>query len=214
MKSRPQSAVRIALVVLSAAAATAFAHQLINPSFEDPGGKGELWISDRASRWERWGAWFNRETTWTPVHDGQCIMAYHHWKIQGDETAGIYQDIPNVKPDQTYTFSVEAIRDKFTNAEYVEVRLEPFLGGETLASQVYRMNDMKSGKWTTLEVSGSPKTAGIRVLVIVKPGRRSRRKGALKFDSTSLKTADPSRTDGVDNPAYNHMYGTIRRRRR
>lgn len=191
------------------------AAQLLNPSFEEPGGDGSLWISDRAARWERWGGWFNRETTWSPVHDGQCIMAYHHWKIQGDETAGIYQDIANLPPGQKFTFSVEIIKDKFTNADFVELRLEPYLGGKTLASRVYRMNDLKSAKWTTLTVTGSSPTAGIRTLVVVKPGRNTTRKGALKFDAARLAPAavDAVPDTVVDPWSSSQMCSPIRRKR-
>lgn len=165
--------------------------QLANASFEEPGGEGRLWISDRAVGWERWGAWFNRETDWTPVYDGQCITAYHHWKITGDDTSGLYQDLPDVPAGKPCTFSIRALRDKGTNAQFVELRIEPFQGGEPLASQAYTMTDLKSGKWQELAVTAVPRKQGLRVLVIVKPGRSSHRNGALKFDNAALKLVDP-----------------------
>ncbi len=171
--------------------------ELLNPSFEEPGGDGNLWVSDRAAQWDRWGAWFNRETDWSPVRDGQCIMAYHHWKILGDDTAGICQDLPDVPAGRTLTFSVDAIKDKFTNVDYVELRLEPRSGGQALASQVYRMSDLKSAKWTTLSVTGASPAPGLRVLVVVKPGRNSARKGALKFDAARLEPAAPGAAPGL-----------------
>jgi hypothetical protein len=165
------------------------AQELRNPSFEDPLDANQ-WVSDRAAGWERWGGWFNRETSWSPVRDGQCLAAYHHWRIQGDEPSGLYQDIEGVPAGHAYTFSIQVFKDKLTNAEYIEVRLETLKGGTTLASQIYRMNDLRSGKWNELSVTGIPTTPGIRVLVVAKPGRAVHRKGSLKFDSAAL-LADP-----------------------
>lgn len=168
------------------------AQELKNASFEEPGGDGELWISDRAAHWERWGGWFNRETSWSPVLDGQCLAAYHHWRIQGDDPSGLYQDIPDVAAGEPYTFKIKVFKDKLTNADYVELRLEPYLGGATLASTVYRMTELKSGRWNVLSVTGVCQRVGIRVLVIAKPGRSPRRKGALKFDNAELAPAPPA----------------------
>lgn len=199
--------------ILSAGTALADA-ELRNSSFEEPvdSGMGYNWVSDRAVYWERWGGWFNRETSWSPVLDGQCIVAYHHWRIQGDDTSGIYQDIPALPSGQVYTFSIQAFRDKGANAEYVELRLEPFNGGDPIASEVYRMTDLKSGKWTTLSISGRTSSAGIRVLVIAKPGRSSQRRGALKFDRASFLAGGDSNAPPHNDPWRGAAYGTTRRR--
>jgi hypothetical protein len=167
------------------------AEELRNTSFEEPldSGLGYNWVSDRAVFWERWGGWFNRETSWSPVLSGQCLMAYHHWRIQGDETSGIYQDIPEAGAGQPYTFSIQVFRDKGANADFVEVRMETAQGGQTLASQLYKMADLKSGKWTRLTVTATPPTPGVRVLVIAKPGKSTQRKGALKFDEAAFVKA-------------------------
>ena len=164
---------------------------LKNGSFEEPvnSGLGYNWVSDRALCWERWGGWFNRETTWSPVSDGQCMVAYHHWRIQGNDTSGIYQDIPGVKKGKPYTFGIRVFKDKGCNAEYIEVRIEPYLGGAPLATNLYKMIDLRSGRWNDLMVTGTPVSTGARVLVITKPGRTNARKGALKFDSAALAPA-------------------------
>ena len=161
---------------------------LKNSSFEEPvdTGSGYNWVSDRAVHWERWGGWFNRETTWSPVLSGQCMMAYHHWRIQGNDTSGIYQDIGDAPAGQPYTFGIKVMKDKGANAEYVEIRLESCLGGQTLASKMIRMPEMKGGKWTPVSISAIPPTKGIRVLVITKPGHAPQRKGAIKFDDASF----------------------------
>lgn len=98
------------------------AEELRNTSFEEPpdSGLGYNWVSDRAVFWERWGGWFNRETSWSPVFSGQCLMAYHHWRIQGDDTSGIYQDIAEVTPGQPYVFSIRIFKDKGANAAFVK----------------------------------------------------------------------------------------------
>ncbi len=158
---------------------------LKNPSFEEPAESGP-WTADRAAHWERKGAWFNRETSWQPVNDGECMMGYHHWQVQQDAPSEIYQDLADVPAGRSYTFSLQALKDKMTNVEHVELRLEPCRGGEPLAAKVFRMSDLKSGRWTTISVSGTPKSTGVRVRIIVKPGRSAQRKGALKFDDAQF----------------------------
>lgn len=191
------------------------AENLKNSSFEDPvdAGLGYNWVSDRAVHWERWGGWFNRETTWSPVLSGQCMMAYHHWRIQGDETSGIYQDIGDAAAGKPYTFSIKVMKDKGANAEYVEVRLENYLGGQTLASKVFRMSDMKGGKWMPISVTGIPPNKGIRVLVITKPGRATQRKGAIKFDEASLvEETNPAVLATLNRPQNSNAYGLMRKK--
>lgn len=177
------------LVTLVPCPAPAPEPQLLNSSFEEPGGEGRLWISDRAMAWERWGAWFNRETTWAPTYDGQCLAAYHHWSIQGDDTSGLFQDIASVPTNKPYLFGIKVLRDKGTNADYVELRMEPFQGGSPFASALFRMGDLNSDKWQDISVTGVGMTPGMRVLVIVKPGRSSQRKGALKFDCARFESS-------------------------
>ncbi|HPG00023.1 MAG TPA: hypothetical protein PLE77_08130 [Kiritimatiellia bacterium] len=164
------------------------AEELKNSSFEDPveSGLGYNWVSDRAANWDRWGGWFNRETSWTPVFDGQCMVAYHHWRIQGNETSGLYQDIPGLPAGKPYSFGIKVFKDRGANCDSVEVRLEPFRGGDPIASTVYRMADLKSDHWNQLTVVGTNATAGIRVLVIASPGKTNQRRGAMKFDSASF----------------------------
>jgi hypothetical protein len=202
-----RKAVAVACGVACAGAAFA-AEALKNASFEEPGGDGQLYVSDRAFSWERWGAWFNRETTWAPVREGQCLMAYHHWKIQGEDTSGVYQDIPEIPAGQARTFRVNATRDKGTNAEFIELRLETLSGGQMLASRMYRMNDLKAGKWTELSVTAKSPTKGMRVLVSVMPGRSTNRKGAVKFDAATLREASTQEIAAMDGPANG-----LRRRR-
>ena len=196
-------------------AASAGAEVLKNASFEEPvdAGLGYNWVSDRAVHWERWGGWFNRETTWTPVINGQCMMAYHHWRIQGDETSGIYQDIGDVPAGQPYTFGIKIMRDKGANADYVEVRLESYLGGQALASKIFRMSEMKGGKWMPVSITAIPPTKGIRVLVITKPGRAAQRKGAIKFDDASLMVETNPAVLATLRPTQNNSaYGIMRRK--
>lgn len=186
MTRRPKRWVAMGSAVgLLLGGALLYAQELQNPSFEQPMESG-LWGSDRAANWERLGGWFNRETTWSPVFDGECMLAYHHWQIKQSEPSVVYQDIANVPTGKLYTFSIKTFKDKFTNAEFVELRLEPFLGGAPLARNTYGMSNLKGGKWNELSVTGMPVTAGVRVLVSVKPGHSSERKGALKFDQAGF----------------------------
>ena len=160
--------------------------ELLNPSFEMPEDP-EDWVSDQAAHWGRWGHWINRETGWTPTRGGDCLLAYHHFRIESDDSSGVYQDVPGITPNTECTFSVYAFKDSDTNVGQIELRLEPFDGGEALASAVYRMGDIAKGRWKLISVTGRNLTDGVRVLIICQP-KSKKRSGALKFDEAVLQT--------------------------
>jgi len=161
--------------------------QLVNPSFENKGPQ-----DDQAEGWLRWGDWINRETTWTPVKDGTCIIGYHHWQIEKGDNSGLYQDM-KVEAGKNFTFSIYANADKSTdsskNAESVELRLESTVNGTqaTVASKIYNLSDIASGTdWSKLQVSGVAPNDTLRVLIVVNPSKEAPRGGAVKFDAANL----------------------------
>ena len=185
---------RFALLSLVAAlfcTLQAGAQTLYNASFEQEGESADL-----ASSWSRWGDWVNRETGWTPVHDGSCLIGYHHWEISGEGTSGLYQDLSNADPAKQYTFKIYAMRDDPTEPDqcgpsYAEVRLESTVDGKQIvvASQRCEIGDISttlSGSWTALTVTGKPINNTLRVLVIAEACREGKRGGSLKFDDASL----------------------------
>jgi len=97
MMSRNLLCIVLSVVFASAASAA----MLENESFEELGDS-----FDKASGWNRWGDWINREDSWTPTHDGTCILAYHHWQIETEDSSGFWQDAKNIRPGKMYTFSV------------------------------------------------------------------------------------------------------------
>ena len=163
--------------------------ELLNASFEESS-DDEDWFSDQAKHWGRWGNWINRETGWSPTHSGDCLIGYHHWRIEEESTSGIYQDIEDVAAGSECTFSVYVYKDAGTNAEYVELRLEPKGGGDAIANQFYKMSDIRKGKWKLISVSGRNEQDGLRVLIIVKPRQQGKREGAIKFDDASLECGE------------------------
>ena len=184
------------------------APEIKNPSFEEPVEQGN-WSCDRAAGWDRRGAWFNRETTWSPVLQGECLMAYHHWQIKQDDPSELFQDITGIVTGKNFCFSIQVFKDKGTNFEYVELRVEPAHGGTPISSAVYRMPDLKSDRWTPLSVSvKSPTSSALRVVISVKPGRSNQRKGALKFDEASISENAPpgnGANNGLASPRINNM---------
>ena len=181
MKSR---AVVIALLMMAAGSAGA---QLVNSSFETAAAQ-----EDMAQSWSRWGDWMNRESQWTPVKEGTCIIGYHHWQIEKPDNSGLYQDM-KVTAGKNYTFSIYANADKTTdnskNAETVELRLETTINGTqaTVASKTYNLADIATGTdWSKLQISGVAPNENLRALVIVNPSKESPRGGALKFDAAEL----------------------------
>lgn len=180
MKNR---AVVMALLMMAAVSAQA---QLVNPSFEVEGAQQDL-----AQNWSRWGDWINRETGWTPVKDGDCIIGYHHWQIEKSDNSGLYQDL-KVTAGKNYTFSIYANADNpadSKNAESIELRLETTVNGaqSTVASKTYNLSDIATGSdWSKLQISAVAPSEDLRVLVIVNPAKEGPRGGALKFDAADL----------------------------
>jgi hypothetical protein len=161
--------------------------ELQNSSFEDPV-TGQDNTSDMAAHWGRWGQWMNRETGWTPTHSGDCLMGYHHWEIETPDTSGVFQDVSDVPADTEVTFVIQVMRDGGTNIRDVELRLEPLNGGNTIASRHFSTQDLPSGDWTAVSVSGNTVGAGgVRVLVIITPGSSHERQGAIKLDDAELQ---------------------------
>ena len=161
--------------------------QLQNASFEMEGPEG----GDRALNWDRWGDWINRETGWTPVKDGSCIIGYHHWQIEKPDDSGLYQDV-KVEAGKKYAFSIYANADASTdrpNAESVELRLETTVNDQqsTLASRVFTFADLAKGSdWSKLQVEAVVPNDTLRVLIIIKPFAQGPRGGAIKLDLAEL----------------------------
>lgn len=182
---------RAAVIGLLMMAAVSVQAQLVNPSFENKGPQ-----DDQAEGWLRWGDWMNRESGWTPVKDGGCIIGYHHWQIEKPDNSGLYQDM-KVEAGKNYTFSIYANSDKPTdaskNAESVELRIESTVNGTqaTVASKTYSLADIASGTdWSKLEISAVAPNDTLRVLIVVNPSKEGPRGGALKFDAASLRTGE------------------------
>ncbi len=166
----------------------AAAPKLVNPSFEDPGDS-----ADRAAGWGRWGQWFNREDSWSPVRTGRCILGYHHWQIPDAKDSGVFQDVQGAVKGTSYTFGIYVNLDKAKDASQdalnIELRLESVIDGQpkTLASKVYKVADLKPDEWEQLTVAGAPENDTLRVLVIVTPSPvDGTRGGAIRFDDASL----------------------------
>jgi hypothetical protein len=181
---------KVAVVALFMMAAVSARAQLVNPSFETAGAQEDL-----AQGWSRWGDWMNRESVWTPVKDGTCLIGYHHWQIEKPDNSGLYQDM-KVTAGQNYSFSIYANADKTTDnskvAESVELRLESTVNGQqsTLASKIYSLSDIASGTdWSKLQISAVAPNENLRALIIVNPSKESPRGGAVKFDAAELTAA-------------------------
>jgi len=171
-------AILFAMAVLADAA-------LQNPSFEMPDNPEE-YTCDRAAAWGRWGHWINRETGWSPTRSGNCLLGYHHFRIEEQDTSGVYQDVGDIPAGRRCTFKVNVFKDEGTDVADVELRLEPFNGGEALASTHYDMDSLPAGTWRQLQVSAKNDAEGVRVLIILTPGTSHERSGALKFDDAEL----------------------------
>ncbi len=153
--------------------------------------------TDLPADWQRWGAWFNREDSWTPRRDGECVLAYHHWRLERADSAGIYQEVVGIAPGVSTTFSVFANRDEpredMHGPASVELRIESTLNGRMVhvASQTYAAAQIATGdKWSKLTVDGAVPSDSARVLLIVSASKETPRDAALKFDAAALRTVE------------------------
>lgn len=176
-----------AMVVIGMLAAlTAAGVELKNSSFEDPDDQNNV-LSDRAASWGRWGHWINRETGWSPTRTGNCLIGYHHFRVEAADDSGIYQDVSDIPTGKDCTFRIHAYTDPDSNVKNIELRLEPFDGGTPLASTNVAPGKLAKGQWVPLSIHAKNPTPGIRVLVIVTPKENGQRFGALKLDDAAIE---------------------------
>ena len=176
----------VSLAVAFAVCMAVNAQPLINPSFEDAETEQENRWGDLAAGWKRWGNWVNREKQWTPTRSGNCLMGYHHWRIEENGTSGFYQDVQDIQEGSLCSFSIFAFIDENTNAESIELRIERMGGFESIASRVYPLSEIRRNGWGLISVSGTTKGDGARFLVIITPKQTPGRQGAIKFDDAEL----------------------------
>ncbi len=164
---------------------------LQNASFDVPE-ESEPPECDRAQYWSRWGSWANRHTNqpgWQ-VRSGLAMVAYHHW--QSDTyNAGWWQDITGLEDGGTYTFSVYAQWESDCNASNINMKIEPWGGGEAYATQSYTSNDVGTG-WTLISVEGTLPAGITNARVTIEcmagfGGDTGQQNGALKFDDANFQ---------------------------
>lgn len=166
--------------------ASALGQTLRNPSFEETETVRDNPYGDLAAHWGRWGNWMNRETKWVPTRTGECLIGYHHWQIQESSSSGLFQDVAGVPAGTNCEFAVYLYKDEMTDCEYVELRIEPYGGGQTVASRRYNITELKEKTWARIHVRGAARTDGLRVLIVAQPRVGAERHGCVKFDDAEL----------------------------
>lgn len=161
---------------------------LVNGSFEQAGKDGE------AAGWSRWGSWFGRQDQWTPVRDGNAIMAYEHYQSSGGDSSGIWQDL-RAPQGAKVKFSVHANIDLGKSGSqpprHVELKLEsPQPDGKTvtLAKKTFEAKHVAQGdEWSRLSIEATTLSDQVRCLIIVVPSEQGDgRDGALKLDDADV----------------------------
>jgi glucan 1,3-beta-glucosidase len=167
---------------------TGSASVLQNGSFEQR-------TEDAITGWSQWGGWFGRQDGWTPVRDGQAILAYEHYRVSGSDNSGVWQDI-ETSTGTSVKFTVHANVDRGQSGnrmpKQVELKLEsPLPDGKTvtLAKKTFEASHLADGdKWSLLSVEGTALSEKVRCLIIVEPSdEEEQRDGALKFDQASVE---------------------------
>ncbi len=181
----------IGLAVAALGIVAAGAAELKNTSFEEPGHPARQ-NSTEAAGWTCEGPWLRRETGWAPRHWGRCMIGYHHWRVTEAVPSVFHQDISDVAPGTAVSFGLFAFKDQATNAEAVELRIEPAGGGKPLAARIYPLREWPSGAWTKLSVSATNRShSSVRLAVVVRPATGAPRDGSIKFDDASLDLVAP-----------------------
>jgi hypothetical protein len=186
MKTSLIASLRVACAWVVVSSTAAWGASIQNASFEQGETELDNPYNDLAAGWGRWGGWINRESGWKPTKSGDCLMGYHHWRIEGKEDSGFYQDITNVQIGAQCTFEISIARDKGTNVESIELRLEKMGGFRTIASTFIPVQEIKGSGWKTYSVTGLAVEGGLRLAVVIHPSPSQPRFGALKFDDASL----------------------------
>jgi hypothetical protein len=165
-------------------------NRLVNASFEIDAG-----TPSNAAGWIPFGDHMGRETGWTPVRDGNALLAYRHWQVINNNPSGVSQMLSGLTPGQRYTLTVYANRDTVAPgrslADEVELRIET-VGGQVrdLEKTVFDVRDIATGSaWSRLQLSFTATGTQHRLLLVAFPGS-GQRDGALKFDGLVLE-ADP-----------------------
>ncbi len=194
----------LTLLVVAGFALPAQAQTLRNASFEQEDRRHP----DKALHWGRWGHWMNRETGWRPVRSGAALTAYHHYRIDGPENSGFWQDVPNAQKGSYYTFTIHANADRAdpgkTDAREVEVRLESIREDQILRvnARRYPVRELATGdRWSPLTVGGTAPVPSLRVVVVVYPAAEGPRDGAVKFDDASLMRGSGPGSGPLQPPA-------------
>ena len=169
------------------------ANLLRNASFEAAAGNQP----DLANGWQRWGHWLNRETGWTPRRAGECVLAYHHWRVERADSSGWYQEVAGLPPEHTATFSVFANRDQPAADKHgpasIELRVESLVNGRMVhvASQTWDAGQIAADEsWSKLSVTGPVPGDTARVLIVVSASKQTPRDAALKFDAAALQIVE------------------------
>lgn len=160
---------------------------LFNSSFESTLSNGQ------AAGWPGYGGNFERETGWTPVRDGQALLAYKHWQVTSNQPSGVYQDVTGLTPGQEYVFTMYLNRDEVsgggTLADQVELRVE------TLSSPTMRLEssfqdvaEIATGsRWSRSQLRFVATDTRHRIGIVMYPGDGTR-DGAVKIDGIRLET--------------------------
>lgn len=161
---------------------------LVNGSFETAGGDNQI------ANWSHWGDWLGRQDGWSPVRDGNAILAYEHYQTTGSGSSGVWQDIVSTKGAKV-KFSVYANVDLGKPGGVppgrVELRLEsPLPDGKTvtLAKKTFDSTDLaNANEWSLLTIEATSLGDQVRCLIIAEPNSENgERDGALKFDQASV----------------------------
>lgn len=155
---------------------------LANASFESPGS------------WAFSDSLIGREVGWTPVRDGNGLLAYRHWQATSDLPSDASQLITGLTPGQEYVLTVYANRDTVppgrSTADRVELRVETDeVSPRWLELVRYQGTEIATGtRWSRLQVRfiATGPTHRVRILAYPAGGVRD---GAVKFDGLHLEAA-------------------------
>jgi endoglucanase len=156
---------------------------LTNASFESGGTSPSGWTLD--------GPQMSRQVGWSPVRDGNALLAFRHWEVTSGAPQSASQVVGGLTPGVAYAFTVYANRDVVSPggvlADAVELRIEE-TGALVRRNELARfsVSEIATGsRWSRLQVRFVATRAEHRLVILVRPGTGNR-EGALKFDGVDL----------------------------
>ncbi|MEO0511665.1 MAG: cellulase family glycosylhydrolase [Planctomycetota bacterium] len=129
----------------------------------------------------------SRQTGWTPLREGNALLAYRHWESDGNPSEASH-NIAGLTPGTEYEWTAYANRDDPAGgvlASEVELRVENGFGpNRWLETRRFEVEEIETGNgWSRLQVRFVATQPSHRLKLVCYPAVSGNRDGAVKFET-------------------------------